>query len=97
MTKITDRSLEILSGLMALQWLEFWEIAGITDDGLTALAGLPGLRDVLIGGCSQVKGLGLLPQGNGRFDVRGARNGDCYGDGGHERHEYGSGSERTRI
>jgi hypothetical protein len=40
---------------------------------------------------------GLLPQGNGRFDVRGARNGDCYGDGGHERQEYGSGSERSRI
>ena len=40
---------------------------------------------------------GLYPQGNGRFDVRGARCGDGYGDGGHERHEYGSGSERTRI
>ena len=59
MTKITDRSLEILSGLITLECLEFWEVAGITDDGLTALAKLPGLREVSIGGCSHVTRAGV--------------------------------------
>jgi len=40
MTNITDRSLEILSRLVTLERLEFWEIAGITDEGLTSLATL---------------------------------------------------------
>jgi hypothetical protein len=50
MTQITDRSLEILSRLAMLERLEFWEIVGITDAGLKALATLPHLREISIGG-----------------------------------------------
>jgi hypothetical protein len=59
MTKISDRSLEILSRLTTLERLEFWEIAGITDAGLKVLATLPALREVTIGGSSQVSREGL--------------------------------------
>jgi internalin A len=59
MTKITDRSLEILGGLTTLERLEFWEVAGITDAGLKALATLPRLREVSIGGSSQVTRAGV--------------------------------------
>ncbi len=59
MTKITDRSLEILSRLPALERLEFWEIAGITDAGLKALAALTGLREVSIGGSPAVTRAGV--------------------------------------
>jgi hypothetical protein len=41
----------------------------------------------------KLKMLVLLPQGGGRFDVRGASNRNGYGDCGHERHEDGCGSE----
>jgi hypothetical protein len=54
MTKITDRSLEILSRLATLERMEFWEIGGITDAGLKALAALGALREVSIGGCARV-------------------------------------------
>ena len=59
MTKISDRSLEILSRLTTLERLEFWEIAGITDAGLKVLATLPALRELTIGGSSQVSREGL--------------------------------------
>ena len=58
-TKISDRSLEILSRLTTLERLEFWEIAGITDAGLKVLATLPALRELTIGGSSQVSLRGL--------------------------------------
>jgi hypothetical protein len=63
MTKITDRSLEILAGLTTLEQLEFWEVAGITDAGLAALATLPRLREISIGGSPRVTraGAGLFP------------------------------------
>jgi hypothetical protein len=59
MTNITDRSLEILSRLATLERLEFWEIAGITDDGLKRLAALPLLREVSIGGSPRVTRAGV--------------------------------------
>jgi len=59
MTKITDRSLEILSRLPTLERLEFWEIAGITDAGVKALSALTRLREVSIGGSPAVTRAGV--------------------------------------
>jgi hypothetical protein len=53
-TRITDRSLEILGRMSSLEVLQFWEIAGITNAGLAALAGLPRLREVSIEGATGV-------------------------------------------
>lgn len=53
-TKITDRSLEILSAMASLQTLEFWNCAGITNAGAALLAALPRLREVSFDGCRQV-------------------------------------------
>jgi hypothetical protein len=65
MTRITDRSLEMLSRLTLLERFEFWEIAGITDAGLKALATLPRLREISIGGSPMVTraALGAFPAG----------------------------------
>ena len=54
MTRITDRSLEILGRMTSLERLEFWEIAGITDGGIAALTRLPQLRRLSIGGSPRV-------------------------------------------
>jgi hypothetical protein len=54
MSKITDRSLEILSRLDTLERLEFWEVAGITNAGLAALARLPHLQELSVGGSSRI-------------------------------------------
>jgi len=48
MTQITDRSLEVLSSMDALEHLEFWQCMGITDTGVSALTRLPRLRQVEI-------------------------------------------------
>lgn len=53
-TKITDRSLEILSGMTSLEKLEFWNCAGITNAGVAKLTVLPGLRELTLDGCRQV-------------------------------------------
>jgi hypothetical protein len=53
-TRMTDRSLEILSGMTSLEKLEFWEVAGITDAGVAALAGLPNLREITVEGSPNV-------------------------------------------
>ena len=45
-TKITDRSLEILSRMVSLERLEFWNCARITNAGAAVLARLPRLREV---------------------------------------------------
>ena len=58
-TKITDRSLELLGRMQSLEKLEFWEIAGITDAGLAALAGLPRLREISVAGSPNVTGAGM--------------------------------------
>ncbi|MGH9203130.1 MAG: hypothetical protein ACRD2A_18035 [Vicinamibacterales bacterium] len=59
MAKMTDRSLEILSRLTTLERLELSQLAGITDAGLKALAALPRLRDVSIGGSPHVTRAGV--------------------------------------
>ena len=43
-TGITDRSLELLSGMTSLEKMTFWNCAGVTDAGVKALARLPKLR-----------------------------------------------------
>ena len=45
-TKITDRSLEILSGIDTLERVELWNCPRVTDAGLPFLAKLPRLREV---------------------------------------------------
>lgn len=50
MTKITDRSLEVLGRMQSLESIEFWEIKSITDAGLVHLASLPRLREVHLSG-----------------------------------------------
>lgn len=47
-TQITDRSLEILGAMPSLEQIELWEIAGITNGGMAALARLPHLRQVSV-------------------------------------------------
>jgi len=47
-TRITDRSLETLSGMASLEELELWETARITNAGLAALARLPRLRKLSV-------------------------------------------------
>ncbi len=46
LTKITDRSLEILGGMASLERIELFECQGVTDAGLAFLAQLPRLREV---------------------------------------------------
>ncbi len=58
-TRITDRSLEILGRMQSLEKLEFWETAGITDAGIAALAGLPRLREIAVGGSPNVTRAGM--------------------------------------
>ena len=53
-TKITDRSLTILSRMPSLEELEFWNCAGITNGGVAELAALPRLRQISVDGCRQV-------------------------------------------
>jgi hypothetical protein len=64
-TRITDRSLEILGRMPSLEKLEFWQTAGISDSGLAALAKLPRLREISIGGAPRVtrQGLAMFPVG----------------------------------
>ena len=47
--QITDRSLEILSGIRSLEKLEFHACAGITNAGVAKLAALPNLRELTFG------------------------------------------------
>jgi hypothetical protein len=46
LTKITDRSLEILGGMDSLEQVELYECNGVTDAGLTSLARLPRLQEI---------------------------------------------------
>lgn len=50
MTKITDRSLEVLGKMQSLESVELWETKSITDAGLVHLAKLPRLREVHLSG-----------------------------------------------
>ena len=46
LTRITDRSLEILGAMPSLEQIEFYECNGVTDAGLVFLAALPHLREI---------------------------------------------------
>lgn len=61
-TRITDRSLEILSRMESLEVLRFWQCDGITDAGIALLARLPKLREVHLESMPQV-----ALEGNGPF------------------------------
>jgi len=49
-TRITDRSLEILSRIVSLQRIELWQCESVTDTGIAFLANLPDLREVSLDG-----------------------------------------------
>ena len=52
--RITDRTPEILSGMPSLEEITFDSCAGLTDAGITALARLPRLRELRVGGMPKV-------------------------------------------
>ena len=54
MTKITDRSLEILAGISSLEELEFWQCAALSTEGVVHLARLPRLQRLSLDGLSNV-------------------------------------------
>ncbi|MBI4421446.1 MAG: hypothetical protein HY560_11535 [Gemmatimonadetes bacterium] len=63
LTRITDRSLEILGQIHSLEKLEFWQTAGVTDAGLPFLARLPRLREISLDGLPNVtrRGAAVFP------------------------------------
>jgi hypothetical protein len=54
MTRITDRSLEILAGMPSLEQIEFWQCAGLTEEGVRRLAALPRLKKLSLDGLANV-------------------------------------------
>lgn len=52
--RITDRTPEILSGMPALEDVEFDSCARLTNVGIAMLARLPRLRDLRVGGMPKV-------------------------------------------
>jgi hypothetical protein len=54
LTRITDRSLEILGRTPTLESIELYETKGVTGAGLAYLAGLPSLREVHLSGLPNV-------------------------------------------
>jgi hypothetical protein len=53
-TRITDRTPELLSRLKSLEDIEFSACAGVTNTGIAALARLPNLRKLALGGMPRV-------------------------------------------
>jgi hypothetical protein len=53
-TLITDSSLAILGKMDSLEKLEFWNISGITAEGIKELTRLPRLREVSFDGCMNI-------------------------------------------
>jgi hypothetical protein len=49
-TKITDRSLEILSRIVSLVRMEFWNCDGLTNAGIAQLVQLPNLQELTLDG-----------------------------------------------
>jgi hypothetical protein len=49
-TKITDRSLEILSRIQSLERTEFWNCDGLTNAGIAQLVQLPNLQEITLDG-----------------------------------------------
>lgn len=64
LTKISDRSLEILGGMSSLEQVELYECNGVTDAGLVFLAALPNLREVHLDSLPGVtlKGTRVFPE-----------------------------------
>lgn len=62
-TRITDRTLEILGRMESLEKLEFWQCAGLTNNGLAHVAGLPRLREIGLDGLAGVsrEAISLFP------------------------------------
>ena len=62
-TRITDRSLEVLSQLLTLEKIELFECAGITNAGVALLTSLPQLREITVGGSPNVtrEGMSVFP------------------------------------
>jgi hypothetical protein len=54
--RITDRTPEILSGMPSLEEITFDSCAGLTNAGVAALARLPWLRELRVGGMPRVTG-----------------------------------------
>ena len=54
LTKITDRSLELLARMTSLEHINLHHCKGITDKGVRALAALPALRELTIEGSRTV-------------------------------------------
>jgi hypothetical protein len=53
-TAITDRSLRVLGGMTSLEKLEFWNCAGISNDGAVLLASLPRVVRVTFDNCQGI-------------------------------------------
>jgi hypothetical protein len=53
-TRITDRTPELLSSIASLEQVEFSACAGLTNNGIAALARLPRLRELRLGGMPKV-------------------------------------------
>jgi hypothetical protein len=62
-SKITDRSLEILSRMPTLERMELEGCQGLTDVGVRGLATLPGLREIRVEGCRNVTRAGVTAFG----------------------------------
>jgi len=60
LTRMTDRSLQILARMTSLERIQLHECQGVTDAGVRALAALPGLRELSIEGCRNVTRRGVL-------------------------------------
>jgi hypothetical protein len=63
LSQITDESLKILGRMASLELIEFHHCARITDAGLHFLAGLPRLRELILGGLPGVTrdGVAAIP------------------------------------
>lgn len=63
LTKITDRSLELLGRITTLEQIDFYECQSITNAGLSYLAKLPNLREVHLDSLPGVtlEGTGVFP------------------------------------
>jgi len=57
-TRITDRSIEMLSRMPTLERIELEGCQGLTDAGVRGLARLPGLRELRVEGCRNVTRMG---------------------------------------
>jgi hypothetical protein len=62
-SQITDESLRILGCMSSLERIEFHQCARITDAGLRFLAGLPRLKELILGGLPGVTrgGVAAIP------------------------------------